>query len=160
MKKSLLGLFSFAILIMACNNKTVNNVQSIIEANNSKIVQWYATGQIDSVAAMFAFDARQMASNAAPLVGREAIRQNWANLVNLGVWKFTLTTQNVDHSGTLAVERGIYTLDFTPGPNAPEGMVAFQDKGNYLVEWRLENGKWLAVNDLAVTELSLPTTNK
>jgi ketosteroid isomerase-like protein len=160
MKKLFFGLVAFTILIIACNKKPVMNVPSIIEANNAKIVQWYATGQIDSIAEMFVIDARQMASNSSPLVGRDAIKQNWANLVNIGIWKFTLTTQNVDHSGTLAVERGVYTLDFTPGPNAPVGMVAFQDRGNYLVQWRLENVKWLVVNDLAVSELPLPTTNK
>jgi ketosteroid isomerase-like protein len=101
-----------------------------------------------------------MASKAALLVGREAIRKNWMDLTKFGIRKFTLTAQDVAQSGSLTVERGTYVLDVTPGPKALIGMAAFQDRGNYLVQWRLEGGRWSIVNDISTIEIPIPTTNK
>jgi ketosteroid isomerase-like protein len=130
-------------------------VRRIIEAHNADAVRWYAAGHIDSVARLFAPDARQMGPNAVPLVGREAIRKYWTEAATRGTWTFTLSTQDVTANGPLAIERGTYTLAFTPGPNAPDGMAAFTDRGNYLVQWRRENGTWLIVNDIATSELPM-----
>jgi uncharacterized protein (TIGR02246 family) len=136
------------------------DVRRIIDAHNADAVRWYAAGQIDSVAGLFAPDARQMGPNAAPLVGREAIREYWTQAASLGTWTFTLSAQDVTANGPLAIERGKYTLTFTPGPNAPGGMSAFTDRGNYLVQWRRENGKWLIVNDIATSEQPMPAPAK
>lgn len=128
------------------------SVRQIIEARNADLMKWYAAGDIDSVVTAFTEDARQMPSNAVPIVGREAIRRFWKDAVKNGTWTFTLSTQAVTTSGPLAVERGTYVLNFAPGPNAPATMPGFTDRGNYLVEWRLEGGGWLIVNDLAASE--------
>jgi ketosteroid isomerase-like protein len=97
-----------------------------------------------------------MGPNAAPLVGRAAIEAFWTENAKRGNWQLTLATQDVVASGNLAVERGTYTLSFTPGPGAPTGMGAFSDRGNYVVQWRRENDQWLIVNDLATSEVPLP----
>lgn len=132
------------------------NVREIIERKNSNAVQWYAEGDIDSLAAIFAEDAWQMPPNNPPLIGREAIRRFWSDAVKWGSWEFTLDTQQVDVSGPLGVERGKYVLRFAASPNAPPGMTSFEDRGNYLVHWRLEeDGEWRIVADAPVSELPL-----
>jgi ketosteroid isomerase-like protein len=131
-----------------------SEVRTIIERHNSDAARWYALGEIDSIASMFAEDAWQMPPNSPPLVGREAIRQFWRQAVKWGRWEFSLRTQDVSVSGPLAIERGKYLLKFVAGPGAPPGMASFEDQGNYLVHWRREaDGEWRAVGDAPVSEV-------
>ena len=55
-----------------------------IESHNANAMRWYAAGDADSVANLFAADAWQMPPNAPPLVGREVIRAFWKNALNRG----------------------------------------------------------------------------
>jgi uncharacterized protein (TIGR02246 family) len=129
-------------------------VRSIIERHNATAERSYASGDVDSVASLYAQDAWQMPPNSAPLVGREAIRQFWGQAVKWGKWEFSLQTQDVSVSGPIAIERGKYLLKFVAGPSAPPGMGSFQDRGNYLVHWRRESdGEWRAVSDAPVSEV-------
>ncbi len=132
-------------------------VRNIIEQHNANAVQYYARGDVDSLASIFATDAWQMPPNNPPLVGREAIRAFWQQAVQWGKWSFTLTVQTVEVSGPLAVERGKYILAFAAGSGAPPGMRSFEDRGNYLVHWRHESDdEWRIVGDAPVSELPLP----
>jgi uncharacterized protein (TIGR02246 family) len=136
--------------------KNTDPVREAIERHNANAARWYALGDIDSVASVFAEDAWQMPPHSPPLIGREAIRAFWRDAVKWGSWGFTLDTQDVAVSGPLAVERGKYVLRFTAGPGAPPGMASFEDRGNYLVHWRLEaDGEWRVVGDAPVSELPL-----
>lgn len=134
--------------------QSVENIRQLIDRNNASAVRWYATGDVDSLASMFAVDAWQMPPNSPPLIGREAIRGFWRDAVKWGKWEFALQALNVSVSGPMAVERGKYSLKFTAGLGAPAGMSSFQDRGNYLVHWRLEaDGQWRAVSDAPVSEM-------
>src|SRR6266508_3026596 len=55
-----------------------------IESHDANAMRWYAAGDADSVANLFAADAWQMPPNAPPLVGREVIRAFWKNPLNWG----------------------------------------------------------------------------
>src|SRR3954469_10698586 len=118
--------------------QSADEVKQLIERNNANAVRWYASGDIESLAFMFAEDAWQMPPNSAPLIGRESIRRFWRDAVKWGKWEFTLQALDVTVSGPVAVERGKYSLKFTAGAAAPPGMSSFQDRGHYLVHWRLE----------------------
>ena len=92
----------------------------------------------------------------APVVGRDSLRAFWTSAFKWGQWTFSLKAQDVVTSGSIAVERGRYTLAFKPGPQAP--MPALQDRGNYVVFWRQDpDGQWRAVWDAPVSEIPLPT---
>jgi len=137
-------------------NPDAAEVRRVIEGHNANAMRWYAAGDVDSVANLFARDAWQMPPNAPPLMGREAIRSFWSDAVRWGKWEFDLATQMVDLSGPLAVERGRYQLRFTAKPEAPPGMASFEDRGNYLVHWRRESdGEWRVVWDAPVSERPL-----
>ncbi len=139
------------------NTPEVDVVRGIIDAHNSNLVRWYAERNIDAVAAVFAADAWQMPPNALPLVGREAIRGFWSEAVRWGNWQFTLNAQSVEVSGSLAIERGKYRLQFAAGSAAPPGMNSFEDWGNYLVHWRREaDDEWRIAGDAPVSERPLP----
>ena len=88
---------------------------------------------------------------------REALREGWKQAAQCGKWDFTLKVQDVAVNGHIAVERGKYTLKFSAGPEAPPGLVSYEDKGNYVVFWRMESDKqWRVVWDAPVSELPLP----
>ena len=45
--------------------------------------------------------------------------------------------------GPNAVDDGVFTISFTPGPNAPVGMTAMADTGKYVAHWLREaDGQW------------------
>ena len=77
----------FCLALSACASvpsQDPQQVRSIIQRHNSNAERWYASGEIDSVASLFAEDAWQMPPNSPPLVGREAIRQFWRQAVKWG----------------------------------------------------------------------------
>ena len=58
-------------------------------------------------------------------------------------------------SGPIAVERGTYVIGFAPGADSP--IPAFEDRGNYVVLWRLEDDEvWRIVWDAPVSSLPMP----
>lgn len=147
---------SLMLLAVACGPSIENEgVRGIIEETNAKLIRWYDAGQMDSVASVFAPDARQIGPNVEPLVGREAIREFWTQVAGQGNWRFTLSTEDVVAEGRLAVERGTYTVDFVPGAFALPGMLASTDTGNYLVHWRLDGQRWMIVNDVATSQRAI-----
>jgi ketosteroid isomerase-like protein len=130
-------------------------VRQIIEDHNVEAKRWYAAGQVDSLAALFAEDVWQLPPNSRPIVGRDSLRRYWTTALKAGRWDFDLATQEVVTSGTLAVERGRYALTFTAAPQAP--MPSFADSGNYVVLWRQERDEqWRAVWDAPVSVLPPP----
>jgi ketosteroid isomerase-like protein len=134
-------------------------VRALIEARNADFERWYATGAIDSAAMMFAEDAWQLPPNQPPLVGREAYRGFWTRATGWGLWEFDLRTEDVVVDGPIAVERGSYSLVFTPDDDAPEGMGSVDDQGNYVVLWRLDpDGVWRVVWDAPVSTKPLPAS--
>jgi ketosteroid isomerase-like protein len=166
MKKCVLAILSVLIVLCSCSPKTETSsaakariqqesaeLKKVVEAYNADLGRYYASGDIDSVMSVFAEDARQMASNAPALVGRERLRAFWKQAVSWGQWNFVLTTVSVVANGPLGIELGTYQLRFTPGPTAPPGMAASVDTGNYVCYWRLDDdGKWRVVYDIAASD--------
>lgn len=159
MLRSLLALLLAAGLV-SCRAESRTDSEAVrrtIESNNAKAEAWYAAGQIDSLATIFAEDARQMPPNMAPIVGRDSIKAFWTNALKWGKWEFDFNTADVVAADSLAVERGTFTLKFTAGPQAP--FPSFQDRGNYVVLWRWESdGVWRAVWDAPVSTMPIPGT--
>ncbi len=120
--------------------------RSAIEASNARFMVHFNAGHGDSVAAFYAEDGRVMAPNAAAAAGRQAIAGALGMMAGATL---ALTTESVDVSGPLAVERGTYKITLTP-PGAPAPIT---DTGKYLVHWRKVGDNWMMVNDIWNSDL-------
>lgn len=131
-------------------------VRRAIDSVNTQLERWYAASHADSVASVLADDVWLMGPASPPVVGRDSARAHWHRMMAGGVWRFTLQARDVAVHGPMAVERGQYTLAFTPKPNAPAGVPpAFRDRGNYVVHWVQVDGQWRIKWDIAASELPL-----
>ena len=141
--------------VAACNktkNTDVAAARQSIDSVNAKVEGWYAANQPDSIASVFASDAWLMPPNDAAVVGQDSILAFWRNALRMGKWGFDLRTEDLIAADSVLVERGQFTLKFTPGPNAP--IPAFDDRGNYVTVWRRQSdGNWRIVWDAAVSSL-------
>jgi ketosteroid isomerase-like protein len=145
-------------LFVGCNKPAVdqpNNeeLKKIINEKNARIAEFYHQGLADSVASFFADDAIQMAPNQKPSIGAENIKESWAQVMQFGIWTFSLIAEEVKSCGNIAVERGKYTLTFEPFENSP--IPSQNDSGNYLVFWEKIDGEWKAVWDAPVSEVPI-----
>ena len=131
-----------------------DQIKKIIEAKNAKIVNWYAEGQIDSVAAHFADNCVQMPPHQPPLIGNDNFKKAWKQNAQIGTWNFDLVTNDVKASGDLATEYGSYVLTFTPNENAP--IPAMTDEGNYVVLWQRIDNDWKIVWDAPSPTTPMP----
>ncbi len=146
----------FALLLTGCQGGAVSQdpevVRSIITEKNKTLERLYAEGQVDAAANFFTEDVWQMPPNLPPIVGREAYIEFWTQAVQWGAWQFTLDVQEVVVGGSFAMERGKYTLTFDAGSGSP--IPSSDDRGNYVVLWRLEpDGEWRILWDAPVSEL-------
>jgi ketosteroid isomerase-like protein len=151
---SRLGLLMPGILL-ACQRTAPPHsatVRQRIEANNANATRWYLAGHADSLVSLYAQDVWQLPPNMPPVVGRDSLRVFWTQAFKWGSWDFDRRTQEVVTSGSIAAERGRYTLKFTPGAQAP--IPAIEDRGNYVVFWREDpDGQWRVVWDAPVSEV-------
>ena len=142
---------------VACKKKEATDVaaaRASIDSVNAKVEGWYAANQPDSVASLFARDAWLMPPNDAAVVGQDSIRGFWRNMLRMGKWAFDLRAEDVIASDSVRVERGQYTVKFTPNANAP--IPAFDDRGNYVTVWRRQSdGQWRIGWDAAVSSVPL-----
>lgn len=103
---------------------------------------------IDSLNAAYAPEqyAEDAEVVAGPMVlkGPVAIRQ-WMDAGAAMQGTMKLTAVSVAADGPLAIERGVYTMTFTP----PGAAAALSEDGNYLIHWRQTDGRWLRVSQFA-----------
>jgi ketosteroid isomerase-like protein len=129
------------------------DIRTDIDAVNQELAGCFAGGEAECVAAAFSEDGWQLLSNASPLTGPEAVRRYWQQAFGWGQWELVLTSQLVEPSDPLAVERGRYTIRFTAGPGAPPNRPSTEDRGTYIVHWRHDSsGKWRIAAQALITE--------
>lgn len=128
--------------------------RTAIDAMNEELVGCWADGQYECVAAAFAEDGWQLMPNAQAQAGTDAIQRFWQQAFGWGKWEVTLETSVLEQSGPLAIERGKYTIRFTADAAAPPSRPSSQDRGNYVVHWRLDsNGRWRIAVQALVSEV-------
>ena len=134
--------------------ETPEEIMLIIDRKNSELEQLYRQAKIEEAALHFSNEVIQMPPNDAIINGKEEYISRWKESAAMGTWEFDLNVQEVKASGNLAVERGAYTLGFTPNEDSP--MPAFTDEGNYVVLWEKIDGDWKIVWDAPVSSVPIP----
>ena len=120
--------------------------RSAIAAANKQWMAYIASGRADSLALVYAPNARMMGAGSPTSVGREAIARAFGGMMQIGAWTIQLHTDSVFANGPLVVETGTWTSTFKAGPHAPP--LPPTDKGKYMVRWTHENGQWLMADDI------------
>jgi ketosteroid isomerase-like protein len=113
-----------------------------IEAMARDWERWVAAAQADSIATAFTDRGYQLAPNAPPAMGHDAIAAFHKQQFSMGQTVVHISVDQVTANGPVAVARGAYDLAVTPGPNAPAGMTAIADTGKWMGELRQSGGTW------------------
>ncbi len=127
-------------------SKEAAAARTAIAAANKQWMAYIAGSHADSLALVYATNARMMGAGTPTSVGREAIGRAFGEMLQAGAWTIELHTDSVFASGPLVVETGTWTSTFKPGPHAPP--IPTTDKGKYMVRWTRENGRWMIADDI------------
>lgn len=122
--------------------------RTAIDSLKREFVTHFNQGHGDVVAGFYTEQAHVMPPNAPAAVGREAIKGVFGPFFAMKS-ELKLTPDAVVANGPIAIERGSYSVTFTPeGATAP-----VTDTGKYLVQWQLVDGKWLIADDIWNSDL-------
>ena len=151
------GLLAPVVVAVSCARAPQQDTPAIretIAAINDESMACYGSAEADCVASYFSEEGLLALSNTPSLAGPEAIRRYWQQAFGWGQWELTLTSQLIEPSEPLAVERGRYTMKFTAGPGAPPSKATSEDRGTYLIHWRHDpDGKWRKAAQAFVSEV-------
>jgi ketosteroid isomerase-like protein len=123
------------------------SVTVALDAIYARMASFITSESADSMATLYADDAR-MFPEAEPLVeGREAIRAKYAEWFGMGSatveWKRLALTAN----GPLAVERGTSTMTLRPEPGVAD-TTSMTLQGKFVIVWRKVGDQWLMSDDI------------
>lgn len=141
-------LFIAAILITSCSQGPVDVTLEIEEANLI-FMETLKSGDPEAMSMLYTSDAKLFPANAAPIDGREAIKEYWSeSLAEGGSSELKLETVCAQGYGNLAIEEGKYLI-----------LVGDQvvDKGKYIVSWKKDDGQWKLHQDIWNSDLPLAT---
>lgn len=129
-----------------------------ITASMHDFARWFTAGSIDSAAMQLTDDYHALPPNQ-PTLGKEGWAEDWTRTqAAQGRWTFQHTSDLVEVSGSLAVQRGRYTIAFEPRPGVPSSARAISDTGKFLWHWRNVDGRWLLAQ--AAWSSDLPATQQ
>jgi ketosteroid isomerase-like protein len=105
-----------------------------IEEKNARFTQAHVTGDSAAMVDIFTDDARVLAPNADPVIGRAAIEVLTSEYLKFGITEFTEETTTLYGNAEMLIDEGTYVMVY--------GKPAIVDKGKYLNVWRMVNGEW------------------
>jgi ketosteroid isomerase-like protein len=112
------------------------------------------TNDMDALVNNYSSDAILMPPNLPGASGPSAIRATWTGF--LGQFSsndLTLTPDDVQQSGDLAVESGHYMVHVVPKGTTMQ----VTDSGKYIVVWKKMDGRWKIYRDIFNSDLPVPT---
>ncbi len=144
------------VLLVSCQQPKQGpdpaKVRAAIEANNALFAQAVNSGNVDTLATLYAEDAYLMPQNHEMVNGQENIKEFMSGMLAMAnPSNFTLTTEEVMMMGDAACEIGVYSMDINP-----EGLPQMQDKGKYVVIWQPQaDGAWKMQVDIWNTNMPM-----
>ena len=150
-------LFLSAIVICSCNEQDKIEIEKSASAfdlkqgeasvlqTNQHFMKSYKTADSTAVAKCFTTDAKAMAANQQPVIGRENIRHFISDMIKSGVANFKLNTVKIWGDSSILVEEGTYELLDKKSDAI--------DTGEYITLWQLEAGNWKMYRNIWTSNL-------
>jgi uncharacterized protein (TIGR02246 family) len=108
-----------------------------IERVNARFVEAFKAGDAATIASLYTETAKMLPPDATEVAGREAIENLWQSWIDDGLKDLTLEAVDVEASGDLAYEIGLFTIQ-APAENNAMATAG----GNYVVAWKRDAGDW------------------
>ncbi|MFK0688832.1 YybH family protein [Mesorhizobium sp. IMUNJ 23033] len=140
-----LATFCFVALVI-CGGEpaAAQTAQSSIEANNADFVAKFAAKDAKGVAQHYTEDAVAFPPNEDRVAGRESVQKMWQGWIDAGLTDLTLKAAQVEESGNLAYEEGIYSIKI-PGSDGKTS----EEIGKYIIVWKKgADGEWRLHRDI------------
>ena len=113
-----------------------------IDDASARISKSFASGQLDSVAAVLTDDHVSMPPNMPQTLGRAQWLAATKSAFVGGQLSSVTAPESRTYGDTLTIERGHYVNSFTPGPSSPASARAMSDTGKYVWIWRKTATGW------------------
>jgi len=118
------------------------SVRAAIDAKNKEWMQYFESGDTDSLAnKVYTSDCKLCPSNMPEVLGHAAVANVFKSVKGMGIKKAVLTTKEVGGGENGPVYEYGYWEFFTADGNSV-------DNGKYIVIWKQENGQWLYYIDI------------
>lgn len=111
-----------------------------------KFVQWFNSGQIDSISMRYLDNACMMPDQSPTIYDRKSIYEHFKHLYDSGL-RFT-ESKSISKviSDSIAIDRGVWTVNLHSVPVAT---------GTYLTQWHYLHGKWLIENEMSKSDKTI-----
>ena len=109
-------------------------------SSNSKFMEWFNAGQIDSISVRYKDNACFMPDQYPTINDRTSIGQYYIHLYNSGIRFSKLKSLTKIVSDSLAIDRGIWDVSIN---------AVVVSSGTYLTQWHYIDGKWLIENEMS-----------
>ena len=117
----------------------LDSARAEISARTDHYTQWLAAGNADSVATLVTDDYHALGPNEPVIAGKTQFLDYVRKGLASGRYTERFTSDSLEVSGPLAVQRGRFTLLFEP---STRGASAISDTGKFLWHWRKVDGHW------------------
>lgn len=105
-----------------------------IQEKNARFTRAHVVGDSVGMVDVFTEDARVLAPNADPVIGRAAIEVLTSEYLKFGITEFREETTALYGNEDMLIDEGTYVMVY--------GKAGTVDKGKYLNVWRMVDGEW------------------
>ena len=109
-------------------------------SSNSKFMELFNAGQIDSISVRYMDNACYMPDQYPTINDRKSIHQYFSQLYNRGLRFTKLKTLSKVITDSIAIDRGVWDVSINS---------VFVSTGTYLCQWHYMNGKWMIENEMS-----------
>jgi uncharacterized protein (TIGR02246 family) len=119
---------------------STNDISFAIRKANDMFETTFGNGDAAGMAALYTENGTLLPTGTDLIQGRDAIRNFWQGVMDMGVKKAQLKTLEVEEQGDTAIEMGNFILK-------GENNTAL-DQGKYIVVWKHQEGQWRLDKDI------------
>jgi transcriptional regulator with XRE-family HTH domain len=126
------------------HDKMVIRQKLMDTCSNSKFMQWFNSGQIDSISIRYMDHACMMADNSQTTYDRDGIQKHFRQLYDRGLRFSRVQSNFLVVADSIAVDRGEWSVSL-------ESVVVAT--GTYMTQWHYVDGKWLGENEMSKSDV-------